>query len=345
MRVTLLRVSLLLSAVVACLVPFAASAADPKITTILAGLDNPTAVVQSASGEWYVADSGAGKVIRVVDGKAEDVITGFPLDVYGKGPKLNIGPLGLAFLNEKKLVVGDGSYPDGQEFVRVFDIPAKGAPAIKFDAPAEKLGPLEATDTLKPEGNFYGLVVTEAGIYVTSNGDDTKGWILRATIEGTKFGKLERFIATKEAVNVDAPVAIALDKKGNLVVGQMGEVTGPADSRLCFYGAKTGKLLMNLETGLADISGLAYSPKVDKKDGGLLYAVDYAWADNSKGGLFRLDKGDQTSVKVTKICELDKPTAITFGKDGAAYVTVVGTAKEGDAAKPGKLLKIEVVEE
>lgn len=335
-----MRVPLLLTAFAACFVSFAVNAADPKITTVLSGLDNPTSVVQSPNGDWFVADSGAGKVIRVVDGKAEDVIVGFPLDVYGKGPKLNIGPLGLAFINDKKLVVGDGSYPDGQEFVRIFDVPAKGAPAVKFDAPAEKLGPLEATDTLKAEGNFYGIVANESGIYVTSNGDDTKGWILKSAIDGTKFGKLERYIATKEAVNVDAPVAITLDKKGNLVVGQMGEVTGPADSRLCFYGAKTGKLLMNLETGLADISGLAYSPK-----GGLLYATDYAWAEPAKGGLFRLDKGDMTSVKVTKICELDKPTAITFGKDGAAYVTVIGTAKEGDAAKPGKLLKIEITEE
>ena len=148
----------------------------------------------------FIADSGAGRIVRVVDGKLQDVVVGFPLDIYGKGPMYNIGPLGLAFLDKDTLVVGDGGFKDGDEFIRVFTVPAAGKPAIKYEDTKQKLGPLAATDQLKGEGNLYALALTKTAVYVTCNGDDTKGWVAKADLAGGKFGELKRFIATKEAV-------------------------------------------------------------------------------------------------------------------------------------------------
>lgn len=315
--------------------------AETKADAVLGALSNPTGLaVQPETGHVFVSDSAAGKIVRVVDGKAEDVITGFPMDLYGKGPKYDIGPLGLAFVDKDTLVVGDGSFKDGEEFVRVFTVPEAGKPAINFDKDAKaKLGPLPEKDGLKPEGNFYAIAVGKTAIYISSNGDDTKGWVLKSEISGTKFGELTRFIATKEAVEVDAPVGITMSAEGDLVVGQMGEVNKPKDSLLTFYSAKTGKKLLNLETGLYDITGLAYSPKTKQ-----LYAIDFAWMSPQEGGLYRLDKSNadgKQGVKATKILALDKPTALAFGKDGELYITVVGPKKEDDnAPKEGSLLKI-----
>ena len=100
-------------------------------------------------------------------------------------------------------------------------------------------------------------------------------------VNGTKYGKLERYLPTKEMVEVDAPVGITISQQGEIVVGQCGEVNKPKDSLLSFYSAKTGKMLKNQETGLYDITGLAYSPKT-----GLLYATDFAWMAPAEGGLF-----------------------------------------------------------
>lgn len=331
--------SLLAAGLIACVVSPAFG--ETKVETVLGGLSNPCGLaVQPDTGHVFVSDSAAGKVIRVVDGKAEDVITGFPKDVYGKGPMYDIGPLGLGFIDKDTLVVGDGSYKDGEEFLRVFTVPAAGQPALNFDKDAKaKLGPLPEKDSLKPEGNFYAIAVGKTAIYISSNGDDTKGWVLKADVTGTKFGELTRYIATKEAVEVDAPVGITISSDGDLVVGQMGEINKPNDSLLTFYSAKTGKLLLNLETGLNDITGLAYSPKTK-----LLYGTDFAWMSAAEGGLFRLDKSNadgKQGVKATKITGLDKPTALAFGKDGELYITVVGPKKDSEnAPKEGALLKI-----
>ena len=49
--------------------------ADHHVETILDGLNNPCGVaIQPETGDVFVADSAAGKVVRVKDGKASDVI-------------------------------------------------------------------------------------------------------------------------------------------------------------------------------------------------------------------------------------------------------------------------------
>ena len=101
-------------------------------------------------------------------------------------------------------------------------------------------------------------------------------------------------IATKEAMQVDAPVAIALNPdKSQLVIGQMGEVKDPGDSLLTFYD-KEGQPVKRYKTGLNDITGLAYSPS------GKLYATDFACAEEIKGngGLFELTiEGEEVKTK------------------------------------------------
>jgi len=274
----------------------------------------------------------------VVDGKAQDVIVGFGRDVYGKGPMFDIGPLGLVFMNKDTLVVGGGDKPDGEELLRVFAVPAAGSPPLQADDATAQFN-LPAIDDLQAEGNFYGLAANKQAVFVTCNGDDTKGWVSRASIANGKVTDFKRFLATKEATGVDAPVAAAVSPRGQLVVGQAGEVNVPKDSLLTFYNARDGKLLLKLATGLYDITGLAYSA-----DGKALFATDFAWMETSAGGLFQLiatDDNGKQAVAAKKLATLDKPTALAVQGD-AIYVTVFGTPAAGSDAKSGKLVRIMV---
>ena len=316
---------------------------DQKTTTpevVVTGLDNPTGVaVQPITGTVFVANSAAGEIVRIVDGKAQPVITGFPLSTYGKDPTYSIGPLGLAFIDTDTLVVGGGGRADGEELLCIYKLPAVGK-SIAADDMLHKLGPIKAKPdvTTSGEGNFHGVVAAEDALYVTSNGDDTKGWILRAKLrDGKPHTGLRPYLATKNHIEIDAPAGITLTANGHLLVGQMGEIDKPGDSWISFYRGEDGQPLLNLKTGLHDITGLAYSRAT-----GRLYAVDFAWMKPTAGGLFRLDRvfvDELQACKPTAIAQLDKPTALAFGKDGELYVTVFGTAQAGDTAKPGKLLK------
>lgn len=332
---------------------------DVTVETVLEGLDNPCGIaVQPETGHIFVSDSAGLRIVKfdpAKPGEMTDVITGFPESTYGKGPIYKIGPLGLAFLNKNTLVVGGGGKPDGEEILRVYTLPEDGS-AITADKMSSSGGPLPKNDdedfgTTTGEGNFYGLAVSHEGdaVYVSSNGDDTKGWVLKADIKNGKAVNLRPLIATKIATEVDAPVAMTMHHSQNyVVVGQMGEINKPGDSLLTMYSPTNGtdhkgKLKLNLETGLFDISALAYCPC--KEGAKHLYAADFAWMDPAQGGVYRLDATfDMASgaqgVNSVLVTHLDKPTAMAFGADGALYVTVFGAAEEGSDKKPGKVVKI-----
>lgn len=299
-------------------------------------LDNPSGVaVHPKTGHvFFAARDGVHRLVPGKTGKVYPEITSYPTDVYGKGPKYNIGPLGVGFLGNDHLVVGDGSRPDGEELVRVYKISADPATQPVGEDSAEfTLGPIEqGEDSAKGEGNFYGVAVNKAGIFITANGDDTKGWILKAEVKNGKPQALKAAIATKVATGVDAPVAITNGENGEIVVGQMGEMNVPGDSLLTVYNAKSGELLSSYETGLSDIAGLAFSPKTGK-----LYAADFSWAKPEDGGLFELIT-DGKEVTVKKVMSLDKPTALAFDKRGRLYITVFGSTEEGSEENAGQLL-------
>src|SRR5712691_5731854 len=70
-----------------------AVAQEVKPTTVLNGIDNPCGVaVQSATGHVFIAAHSGVHRLDPKSGKAHVEINGFPTDVYGKGPKYNIGP-------------------------------------------------------------------------------------------------------------------------------------------------------------------------------------------------------------------------------------------------------------
>ncbi len=312
------------------------AAVDPGTTqgeVKLEGLNNPTGIaIQPETATLFIADSGSLKIVKVVDDKAVDVITDFPKDVYGKGPMVNIGPLGLLFLDKNTLVVGGGGLPDGEELLRVYTLPEDGQP-IKADAMSASFA-LAASDGVLGEGNFYALAASGDGIYVTSNGDDDKGWVAKATFNGNTVSGFERYLATKEATGVDAPVGITISPDGYLVVAQMGEISVPGDSLVTFYDAASKEMLLNVKTGLHDLAAIAYSKR------GQMYVLDYAWADPTQGGLFQVleDKSQDSGVRTKKITALDKPTAMVFDASGNLFITVIGEAAEGNSQ--GKLIQI-----
>jgi DNA-binding beta-propeller fold protein YncE len=305
---------------------------------VVDGLVNPAGVaVQPGTGHIFVTMKGRiGRIVPGPEAACTDEVVGFTVDTYGKGPIYELGPLGAAFLDADTLVVGGGELPDGQELVRIFSVAADPAAEPKQAEAALKVaGPIAPGEhSVKGEGNFYGIAIKGRTIFITCNGDDTKGWVSTVVWDPDAASPLTLTptIKTKVATGVDAPTGIAIGPDGELVISQLGEITPDADSLLTFYDAGAGTLTRRLETGLYDLCGVAYSPKT-----GQLYGVDFSWADPAKGGLYRLDvdpSGD--SVRLTRMANLDRPTALAFAPDGTLYVSTIGAAVTG--GEPGQVI-------
>jgi DNA-binding beta-propeller fold protein YncE len=335
--------------------PFSAearlSAQDRKPETVLVNLLNPCGVaIQPQTGHVFVSSRFGvycydPSYRKPKEHRAAVEIDGYPAraGILGTGPKYEIGPLGLAFLDKDHLVVGEGSRKEGEDVVRVYKIPAK-LPSpndwIRENAAVVSLGPIKAgKESAKGEGKFYGVAVGAGAIWVTCQGDQSKGWIAKAEIKDAKasdlkIGELKLVIATRSAAETMGPGPITFTPDGKeLVVGQMGSTdSDSADSVLAIYDPTNGSLKRKLKTNLRDVSGLAYSPKTHT-----LYATDFAWKTPHEGGLFALAiEGD--TVKATKIVALDKPTALAFDPAGHLYVSIIGTAEKGRGIDPGALL-------
>lgn len=307
---------------------------------VVGGLKNPAGVaVQPKSDEVFIADSGAGQIVKLKDvpGAYEllPVITGFPLDTYGKNPTYEIGPLSLAFLNKYTLVVGEGGLPDGQDVVRVYRVPHAGS--INASEMQQQLGPLrENAASEGVAGNFFGALATATDLFVTCNGADTNGWIAKAPLSDGEVGELVPFIRTRDVTGAARPAAITLGRQGQIVVSQMGELHTPNDSLLTVYDPKSGGLLMNVATQLHDVTGVAISPQ-----SGRIYAVDFSWMAPEEGGLYRLDlvkDGPETICKPTLLMSLDRPSALAFAPDGTLFITTFGSHTA--EAKGGLLVRI-----
>ena len=98
----------LLAAFAVLIVLAGAARAEVKKSNLVTKMKNPSGVaIQPETGHVFISDSGNLRVLRYKPGEPKESrievsINGFPQDVYGKGPMYDIGPLGLAFLNEKK---------------------------------------------------------------------------------------------------------------------------------------------------------------------------------------------------------------------------------------------------
>ncbi len=324
---------------------------DFQATILLEGLANPTAVAlrptQANRGpyELYVAESGAGQVIRVSTDspeKVEKVIVGFSAGTMGfvteEGQaEYVVGPIGLTFISRTKLVVAAKGISPRADTLASYSLPSDGA-VLSADEKDHAIGPLkEKIASQVDDLQFAGLAMAERICFVTSGGVDSQGWILKAGVVANRLAYLQPFIELKKVVGFGGPAGIAIIPKPRppfLVVSLMGSRTVPHDSRLAYFVSSTGELAMNLPTGLHDIISLAYSPS------GQLYAADFSWHDEQAGGVFRIDDarvdGRQT-CRAVKIASIVRPFGLAFTPDGTLFVTAFGA---GENAKQGTLIKI-----
>jgi len=306
-----------------------------RTETVLSNLDNPFGLAvrlhQTKPRELFVAESGAGRVIRITIGKPSELveaITDFEVATLAIDGSRRGGPLGLAFLTRSKLIVGDCA----NRVLRVFALPKDGATLTAADADHMVGPPRIGKNSNGAKLDFLSLAVANQLVYISSRGHDGRGWILQAGGEANRLSYLRSLIDMRQTAS-GLPGGIAVipsPRPPFLVVAQSG-VSGCS---LTFLIPTTGEQAMSLSTGLSDVLSLAYSPS------GQLYAADFSPKAPEAGGIYRLDDArveGRPACRAVKIATIARPVAMVFTSEETLYVTSFG---EGQNAKQGKLIKI-----
>ncbi len=328
--------------------PLGDESANFETQALLTDLDNPAGLALlptlAKSGPYVliIAESGAGRVIRVSTDspeQVEEVVANFPLGTFGQQPEYRVGPLSLAFLTRSKFVLGCKGEIPGADVLASYSLPAKGKGTVltanEHDHTVEPLQTELATQV--DDLQFSGLAMAGKNCFVTTGGQDSQGWILRSSVEANRLSKLRPFIDLQKAVDFGGPAGIAIippPRPPFLVVSLMGSRKTPQDSRLVYFVPSTGEPALNLATGLHDIISLAYSPS------GQLYAADFSWHDEQSGGVYRIDDArveGRQACRAVKIAAIVRPFGLVFAPDGSLFVTAFGA---GENAKRGMLVKI-----
>jgi plastocyanin len=322
------------------------SAAESQVEIYASGFINPKGMAFAPDGTLYVAESGQPGAVMVPlpvnyggagpigtnarisrvrpGGQREDVVTGLPnIGLYG-GVEM-LGAASIAVLNGQLYEIAAGhisisprlsSFMDDGMLTMIADLgafnDANPPPASNGDA--------------VPMGNPYDIIPLGGNFYVT---DGNYNRVLRVTPAGD--------ISIAAAwENSPVTVGAAAGPDGNLYVCQFSPApytmgTGRID-RVTPDGQVTEGVVKNLTTPI----DVAFAPD------GTMYVLRYAAEFSPEklryqafgGEVERVNADGSTSPIVTNLVF---PTAMTFGPDGALYVTNYGNeANKGE----GQVLRV-----
>ncbi|MDG2014134.1 MAG: hypothetical protein P8J33_11540, partial [Pirellulaceae bacterium] len=161
-----LRTALFTALIAACSWS-ACEAQTAKKDLLLSGLSYPCGVaVAPASGTVFVSDSGHGEILRLVDGKAEKVVTGYNVQPSETELGWQAGPLGIGIMaGTKQLIVGSGGGPLGTDQVNIYDL--ADLPSTVAQATLSQTLTAKDTPQGKPQGDFYGVTTDSDQAWLT----------------------------------------------------------------------------------------------------------------------------------------------------------------------------------
>lgn len=304
---------------------------------LITGLDNPWGIVvrplRTAPGQFelFVAESGAGRVVRVATQQPDQLqpaIERFPVAASDAWAPLELGPLGLVWITPNRLGVAQAQSLE----VRIYAV-AQPSETLKF-SDQEYAARRIATSAGSGGVGILALTASETAAYFATTSTDTP--LLRGEILANRLQRLQPVGNKIDAQRGVTGLAVTPSNRPPfLVASHEGDVGSRRDSRLVFFTIDTAENVLSLETGLHDMMALAYSPS------GKLYVVDPAWDVPQEGGIYRLDavrRQRRQACRAVKIASLPRPVGLSFASGTTLFVTCLG---DGQGTKRGSVVRID----
>jgi sugar lactone lactonase YvrE len=309
------KLLLFAAALIAMMVPFAASAAPPSgaatPTQLLTGLEGGSGSTVGPGGALYVTETAAGRISRV-DPETGDITTfasGLPKSIIGLG-----GVMDVAFIGSTAYALVTLVGPDvgGSDTVGIYRVDGPNSFTVVADIGAFALSNPPQTAFDIPTGVQYALETFRGGFLVT---DGHHNRVLRVTRDGE----------ISEAIAFGNIVPTGLAVHGNTVyMAEAGPVPhNPEDGKVVAFGPKAS-------TATEVASGASLLVDVEFGRGRTLYALAQGtFGGGPAGSPAAPDTGSLVQVNAngtfTVIADqIDRPTSLEFIGNNAYVVTLGG---------------------
>jgi sugar lactone lactonase YvrE len=309
------KLLLFAAALIAMMVPFAASAAPPSgaatPTQLLTGLQGGLGSTVGPGGALYVTETAAGRISRV-DPETGDITTfasGLPKSIIGLG-----GVMDVAFIGSTAYALVTLVGPDvgGTNTVGIYRVDGPNSFTVVADIGAFALSHPPQTAFDIPTGVQYALETFRGGFLVT---DGHHNRVLRVTRDGE----------ISEAIAFGNIVPTGLAVHGNTVyMAEAGPVPHkPEDGKVVSFGPKSS-------TTTEVASGASLLVDVEFGRGRTLYALSQgSFGGGPAGSPAAPDTGSLVQVNAngtfTVIADqIDRPTSLEFIGNNAYVVTLGG---------------------
>ncbi len=338
-----------------------ARAEGGSVSVFATGLDNPRGLAFGPDGDLYVAEGGLGGLETTTAEQCQQVPS--PIGPYSGGftarisrinhagvrmtvvdglPSSQTSPLSgglvsgvadVAFIGNRlyALLAGAGcSHGLSGTTNAVLRVHSNGGTTQVADLSAfQKAHPVAnpEPDDFEPDGTWYSMVAVRGDLYAV---EPNHGEVDRVS---PTTGEIERVADVSASQGHIVPTSIAY--RGNFFLGNLGTFPVDPGTEEVLKLAPSGVLAVRT-TGLTTVLGLAFDRE------GQLYVLESMTAPGFPGpaqvGTGTIVRIEHSGARTTIATGLSFPTAMTFGPDGALYVSNFGFAVPG----AGQIVRVRV---
>jgi hypothetical protein len=338
------------------------AAAGQARTVFVTGLNNPRGLKFGPNGDLYVAEGGLGGGFTTTAEQCEQVPEVGPYSGDFTARISRISPAGVRTTVADGLASSQTSADSGSLVSGVADVAFVGNQLyalmagagcshgllgttnailrINSDGTATQIADLSAfqkthpvanpnPEDFEPDGTWYGMVAVRGDLYAV---EPNHGEVDRISPE---TGAIERVVDVSATQGHIVPTAIAYH--GNFFFGNLGTFPIVPGTEVILKMTPSGQL-KERASGLTTVLGVAFDSR------GRLYVLESMTAPGFPGpselGTGTIVRIDHSGKVETVATGFSFPTAMTFGPDGALYVSNVGFA--GPVPGLGQIVRVEV---